>query len=207
MLTPSIKELSTMKLSFKKIAVAFSSLALVVSSTALAQKKSKTSTDWTSPTYSTLGSTYIHEVDLNLSMGQLYNYKHGDNSYSDLTAIGSYNRVIQDQIQVGALAGFSNTYRDRSNDNTMLFTLMGTGTYNFDSNLDESIFATGGIGLAPAYEEDDREFVSAMSFFVGAGKRFKLYEHVHYKPQLRIEKLGSMDTAIRLLFLNVSLMF
>ncbi|MGE0631396.1 MAG: hypothetical protein AB7O96_03240, partial [Pseudobdellovibrionaceae bacterium] len=152
------------------------------------------------------GGNYIHEVDLNLSLGQIHNYKMGKKNHTDMMALGSYNRLYKDKIQVGVLAGFV-TLPDASDDHKMYVTLMGTGTYNLDSDLDESIFATGGIGLAPAFDKDDGEYKSAFSMFVGGGKRFQLFEHVHYKPEIRLEKLGDMDMGIRIVVLNVSLMF
>lgn len=195
----------------KKLALACMALTLIAFGTsAQAQRKTKKSSSeastWTSSSYSTLGSAYIHEVDLNLSQAEIHSFKKGSKSYTDMNAVGSYNRLIQDKIQVGALAGFF-TYPDASDDNKLYFALMGTGTYNLESDLDNSIFGTAGIGLYPSWDKDDGERKSAFSFMVGAGKRFKIFDHVHYKPEFRIEKLGSEDASFRILVLNVSLMF
>ncbi len=152
-----------------------------------------------------MGNGFRHELDLNLSKGYLNTYYNGAKNITDINIAGSYSFDIGRNFQVGGDAGF------QSVDSISHLTAVGTGTYNLDSDYSNSIFFKAGLGLYPvtrinlttAKIEDKNE----VGLFIAAGKRFKIWEHVNYKPFISITKISDLDAQFSIVFLNVSLNF
>lgn len=146
------------------------------------------------------GHVFLNELDLNLSEGFLKTYKIGSKSYTDISVFAAYSYDIGQNIQVGGDVGL------RSFDSTTRFTLVGTGTYNLDSNYSNSIFFKGGLGLYPVDKGTaaSTDIKSEFGLYVAAGKRFKLFDHVNYKPMISIAKISDLDAQITVTFLNIS---
>jgi hypothetical protein len=178
---------------------------------ALADKKTKsTSTarsEAHSPTY--YGSNYKYEVDLNLSQGQIHNYKLGNNSFTDINIGGAFHMALQDNLQVGGEVGLF-SYRETKGtgqSTKTLVQLMGVATYNLEPDFKNSVFVEAGLGLAPAYDKTDGSYGSKFSFFFDVGKRFAIWDHIAYKPEFRLSKYGDQDIEFLVLGLNVSASF
>ena len=152
-----------------------------------------------------MGSGFRHELDLNLSKGYLNTYYNGAKNITDISVAGSYSYDIGSNFQVGGDAGF------QSVDSISHLLLVGTGTYNLDSNYSDAIFFKAGLGLYPvtrviiatAKIEDKNE----VGTFIAAGKRFKIWDHVNYKPFVAITKISDLDVQFTIQFLNVSVNF
>lgn len=141
---------------------------------------------------------FQHEVEINLSEGSLRTYKLAGKSYTDLTLMGAYNHDLGQNVQVGADVGL------RSFDSKTYITLVATGTYNLDANYSDSVFFKGGLGLFPV-SKDNGDIKNEFGLYVAAGKRFKLWDHVNYKPFISIAKISDQDAEIAVQFLNISL--
>ncbi len=147
-------------------------------------------------------SDFLHEVDLNLSQGYFRSAKVGSSTVSDLSILGSYSYDFGQQIQVGADVGL------RSLDSLTRFTLAATGTYNLNPDYANSLFFKGGVGFYPVFKvsaSGNLDNKNELGIFVSAGKRFKIWEHVNYKPSIMILKVSDIDPELTLLFLNISL--
>ncbi len=157
----------------------------------------------TSSTGWSYGNPFKHEVDLNLSQGYFRTTNVGGKNISDLYIAASYSYDIGHNIQVGGDASF------QSYDSTTRLSAVGTGTYNLDANYADSIFFKSGVGLFPVTKltngklEDKNE----IGLYIAAGKRFKLWDHVNYKPVIMIAKISDLDAQFIVQFLNVSLNF
>ena len=156
-----------------------------------------------SPAWST-GSGFKHEVDLNLSEGYFRTYNVGGKNISNLSVFASYSYDIGRNFQVGGDAGFASV------DSTTKLTAVGTGTYNLDADYGNSIFFKAGLGLYPVTKisatgkiDDKNEF----GLYAAAGKRFKIWDHVNYKPFVAIAKISDLDVQFVVQFLNVSFNF
>lgn len=153
-------------------------------------------------------SNYKYEADLNLSRGAVHSYKVGSDSLTDIDARAAFHYTLQNHMQVGgegglvSITGVSGTKRETKT----FLELMGVFTYNLSADHKDSFFGRVGAGLAPAadkYGQYDNKF----SYFFDAGKRFAVWDHVAYKPLLRIAKYGDQDIEFLILALNVSLSF
>lgn len=156
-----------------------------------------------SPVWS-IGTGFKHEVDLNLSQGYFRTYYNGAKNVSDLNIFASYSYDLGQKFQVGGDAGF------QSADSTTKLTIVATGTYNLDADYGNSIFFKAGLGLYPVTKisalgkiDDKNEF----GLYVAAGKRFKIWDHVNYKPFIAIAKISDLDAQFIIQFLNVSFNF
>lgn len=191
----------------KMIFAAFATVLLSFGANAQTRKpvparKMVTPSYQTPATYSssTWGHSFLNELDLNMSAGYLKSYKVGTKSYTDLTLFASYSYDIGHQIQVGGDAGL------QSFDSTTRLTAVGTGTYNMDANYADSIYFKAGLGLYPVDKGTltSSEIKTEFGLYVAAGKRFKIWDHVNYKPQVMIAKISDLDAQITVQFLNVS---
>lgn len=140
---------------------------------------------------------FQHEVDINFSKGYLQTYKVADKSYTDLYVFGSYSHDLGQNVQAGADVGLQTL------DSKTYITLAATGTYNLDANYSDSVLFKGGLGLFPIIKDGDVK--NEFGLYVGAGKRFKLWDHVNYKPMLVVSKISDQDATILVQFLNISL--
>ncbi len=155
--------------------------------------------------YLTGAPTFKHEVDLNLSQGYFRTYYNGSKNISDFNVYLTYSYDFGRNIQIGADGGF------QSVDSVTRFTLFGTGTYNLDADYANSIFFKGGLGLAPISKLNTTsgklDDSNVFAFYAAAGKRFKLWDHVSYKPTIAVVKITDIDVQFQLQFLNISLNF
>ena len=149
------------------------------------------------------GNSFKHEVDLNFSQGYFRTYTVAGKSISDLNIFASYSYDFGHSYQIGGDAGI------QSVDSTTKLTAVGTGTYNLDSDYANSIFFKAGLGLLPITKVSPTgiDNKSDIGFYVAAGKRFKLWDHVNYKPAVVISKISDQDVQFTVQFLNVSLNF
>ncbi len=156
-------------------------------------------------------ASYGEQYELHLSdlEGSYRSYKDTSDgpSYSRFAARGALSRIVMRQVQVGGELGFVSL--SGGNAKISYFELIGFGTYNFDSNLDESFYAKGGLGLYAVRKDspDNGEYENKIGLFFGAGKRFPLWRKVHYSPEIRLTKRGSLDFELSLHFANFSVMF
>ncbi len=147
------------------------------------------------------GSSFLHEFDLNLSEGYLKSYKSGSNSITDFNLFAAYSYDFRSQFQLGGDVGF------QSYDSETRFTLAATGTYNFNQVYADSFFAKGGLGIYPVRKitNGKLENKNELGLYIAAGKRFKIWEHVNYKPFISIAKISDIDPEFTIQFLNISL--
>ncbi|MBC7467610.1 MAG: outer membrane beta-barrel protein [Bdellovibrio sp.] len=149
---------------------------------------------------SSWGHGFQNEFDLNLSEGYFKTYKVGSKSYTDFNVFGAYSYDLGQNIQVGGDVGL------RSYDSSTRITLVATGTYNIEPNYADSVFFKAGLGLYPIDKgsNGNTDIKSEFGLYVAAGKRFKLWDHVNYKPMVKIAKISDLDAEITIQFLNVS---
>lgn len=148
------------------------------------------------------GSSFLHEFDLNLSEGYFKSYKLGSKSITDVALFASYSYDFQSPFQLGSDLGI------RSFDSETRFTLAATGTYNFDQVYASSFFVKGGLGIYPVQKissNGNLENKNELGLYIAAGKRFKIWEHVNYKPFISIAKISDIDPEFTIQFLNISL--
>lgn len=169
-------------------------------------------TSATAPATAPLASSWssfggqTHEIDVNLSKGEIHSYKQGDNSYTDINIFGAYHHYLgKNNLQVGGEGGLM-AYQDGTSSKTLL-ALMGVVTYNLESDLTNSLFGNVGLGLYPAYDKSNFKYDSKFSFMFNVGKRINLWNHVNYKPYFRIMKRGDMDMEFFIEALSFSFMF
>lgn len=152
-------------------------------------------------------SSTLHEAELTLGELSLVSEENlaGDRE-SVITIYGAYNHDWKDTLQWGFEGGLL-PYPDAGGDTKSLFAALGTVTYNLDSNFRNSFFAQGGVGMYPAFDEDDGEFKSAFTFFAGFGKRIEVWGKINYKPYVRIWKKGDEDMSFEIQALNFSIFY
>lgn len=172
--------------------------SLVLSVAANAQKTAGTGS------WSLYGSD-VHEAEVNLSKAEIHSYKIGNNSYTDVNIYAAYNRFLKDNIQLGGEGGLL-SYPDGTSSKTLI-ALMGVFTYNLNRDFSSSPFGKVGVGLYPAYDSNGREPTSKFSFFLDVGKRVPLWNHVTYKPFIRLMKRGDMDMEFLVQALNFSFFY
>lgn len=153
------------------------------------------------PAASGWGSGFTHELDVNFSEGSFKSYKAGTKSISDFNVFATYSHDLMSQFQVGGDIGF------QSVDSVSAFTIAGTGTYNFDADYSNSFFVKAGLGLYPVVKATltGVETKSEFGFYAGAGKRFKIWDHVNYKPSIAVRKVSDADPEFIIQFFNISL--
>ena len=152
-------------------------------------------------------SSTTHEAELTVGRISLVSEENlaGDRE-SVITIYGAYNRDWQNNMQWGFEGGLV-PYPDTGGDTKSLFAAMGTVTYNLDSNYRNSFFGIGGVGMYPAFDDDDNEYDSAFTFFAGFGKRIEMWGKINYKPYLRIWKKGDEDMSFEIQALNFSIFY
>lgn len=172
------------------------------------QRKAAPAPKMVTPAYEQPTTTYswsngfTHEFDINLSSGYLKSYKAGNKSITDVQVSASYSYDFTSAVQLGADVGF------RSFDSESRFTLVGTGTYNFASDYSDAFFAKGGLGLYPVTKTSNTgtpENTNEVGFYIAGGKRFKIWDHVNYKPFIAVQKVSDNDAEFTIQFLNISL--
>ncbi len=124
---------------------------------------------------------------------------------SYLAMRGSLARWIQPQIQAGGEIAFLS--ESGGDDSISYFEVIGFGTYNFDYDIHESFYVKGGLGLYAVLKERSNEYENQVGFFAGAGKRFYLWNKIHYSPEMRFTKKGSLNIELELSFVSFSVMF
>ena len=169
------------------------------------QRKAAPAPKMVTPSYQQPATTYswsngfTHELDVNLSSGYLKSYKAGS---TDFQIFASYSYDFTSAVQLGADVGFG------SFDSQSRFTLAGTGTYNFDSDYSNAFFAKGGLGLYPVTKISSVgtiENKNEIGIYIAGGKRFKIWDHVNYKPFIAVQKVSDNDAEFTIQFFNISL--
>ena len=190
----------------KKIVLVLIPLLIAVSSPAQQRKVTPApkmvTPSYQQPTTYSWSNGFTHEFDLNLSSGYFKSYKLGSKSITDFSIYAVYSYDFMSQIQLGADIGFG------SFDSQSRFTLAATGTYNFNTDYSNAFFAKGGLGLYPVTKISNAgtiENKNELGVYIAGGKRFKIWDHVNYKPGISIQKVGDVDPEITIQFLNISL--
>lgn len=186
----------------KMTLTAFALLAFITS--ANAQQRTRT-TSAPAPTRYSFASNTEHEVVLNASKVAVESYDYGKKR-TDITVYGAYNHHFKDNIQLGGEGGLLPGTSSGGGSKTLI-AAMGVFTYNLDTNLRESFFAQGGLGLYPAFDDDDNDFESKISFFGGFGKRFEMWGKINYMPYFRIWKRGEEDSRFEIQAFNFSIFY
>lgn len=151
-------------------------------------------------------SSVENEVDLTMTNLSLRSYEDaaGDKN-TDINVYGGFHRDWQNNMQLGAEAGLL-SYPDGSDTKTLI-AAMGMVTYNLDSNYRDAFYVQGGLGLHPAYDDDDGEYKSAFSMTASFGKRIEVWGKINYKPYARIAKYGDEDMSFEIQALNFSIFY
>lgn len=195
-----------MKTFVKKLVLA--GFVVVLSSVASAQGR-RTYTPGTNSYGSSLAYGYNNEILTNFTSGSIITEKPCNNSNyprtcKSSTAIvleGAYLHTVTSEIQAGARVIVNNTGDDT------LFTLLALGVYNFDTDFKNAFFAQGGLGIYPVLKNDLSAYESKIGFFIGAGKRFPIWDRINYIPSLSMVKKGDLDFGFDIQFLAFSFMF
>lgn len=194
-----------MKRNFIALMIALIALPLMTQAQqrrAAPTKKTAPST-YSSPSYSTYSyssSSYENEIQAGLTVGT---YTSQD-SISSLQVRGSYARLIQPQLQLGAEASLSSVSGSGASSST--FAGFGFANYNFDTDLTEAFYAKGGLGIF-SISDNNGDNESKFGFMLGGGKRFPLWDRILYNPEVRLFKVGDLDPYFEILFLNLSIHF
>ncbi len=183
------------------ITIATLALAICVN----AQTRNRISPPTAKPTAYSFASNTEHEVVLSPSLISIETYKEGE-SRTDVNAYFAYNRHFKDNVQLGGEGGILSYPDSDGSGNKALFAAIGVFTYNFQTNLRDAFFAQGGLGLYPAYEDNDG-FESKLSFFAGLGKRFEMWGKINYMPYARVWKRGDENTRFEIQALNFSIFY
>lgn len=166
-------------------------------------------------TFTSSGNSQKREFDLNLATGFFKSYKAGKDTVNELGVGGTLLFLIQDQFQLGgeiailSISGAASTTAAggaSTSINGTQTTFVAVGAYNFTRNLEESFYAKLGLGLFPG-RNDKAEIENKFGFYAGIGKRFELFNKINYKPELRINKVGSEDISFTIYLLNTSIFF
>jgi hypothetical protein len=148
----------------------------------------------------------VSEIQIgSLGNGGFSSTKVGTSTISTFALQGSYSRIIQDDIQIGAEVGFSST--SGGTKSTSAVNLAAFGNYNFDSDLKNAFYAKGGLGTF-SVTNSSGDLESKFGFFAGAGKRMPLLDNaIVWNPEFRLFKKGDLDPSFEILLINVSVMF
>ncbi len=157
------------------------------------------------PTSAPFSTTTLHEVVLTPSRISIESYKESK-SRTDITLYGAYNRHFKDNFQLGFEGGLVSSPDSKGGTKTLIAG-MGVVTYNFETNLRNSLFAQGGLGLYPTYQKDDGDFQSKLAFFAGVGKRWEIWGKLNFMPYLRVWKRGGEDVRFEVQALNFSIFY
>jgi hypothetical protein len=181
---------------------------IAAASTAQAQYNSSPR-GYTAPSSYGSSVSYGHsnEIITNFSKGFITSGKNqkGGDTITTIDIQGKYLRVLNANIQIGGLAEIQSF--SGGNSRTLL-TALGIGVYNFDTNLKQSFFVEGGLGIYPVQKEyPSNDYESKIGLYVGGGKRFPIWERVSYIPTAALVKKGDLDFAFDIQFLNFSIMF
>lgn len=180
-------------------------LVLAFSMSAEAQRRNVSSQGW-GPS-----GSYKHEITTNLTRGTFESGKAckdcSSGSTMDLGA--SYLRNWEKNIQFGGMARLRMLSEDTSGTGSSetLLDLAAIGVYNLDSDFRNSIFAKGGLGLFASPKDNGNGFENKLGLFIGAGKRFSIFENVTYTPELRLVKIGDIDLGIQIDLVNFSIVW
>ena len=170
-----------------------------------AQAQTKVRAGSTAPASYSFASTTQHEVVLSPSRIAVESYEERE-TRTDITVYGAYNYHFKDTMQLGFEGGILPGTDSRGKSKAVM-AAMGVFTYNFESNFRDSFFAQGGIGLYPAYDKDDGDKSSELSFFGGFGKRWEMWGKINYMPYLRVWKRGDENARFEFQLLNFSIFY
>lgn len=127
---------------------------------------------------------------------------------SSVAAEVSLARLIARQVQVGGEGGL--TINNSKGNTDMTFALAGFGIYNFSARISNSYFLRGGWGFASHSQSGSsltKTNTTSNRFFFGGGRRFELWHHLSYSPEVRVLLASGESTAIDVRALNFSVLF
>lgn len=194
--------------------------AVALSFSATAQAKPKNSgTKTEKPSFSEESPTrtiaqysaggFTHEIDTFFTRGV---FEVGENckdcdSGTNLAVGASYLHYLKDGFQVGFEAGIQMLSDEYSvtGDSETLFTIVGIGVMNFQSDVKNSFYGKAGVGIYPVI--DGTEYENQFGFQAGLGKRFALWNNVTYKPEFNLMKRGDLDLGFEIRVLNFGISF
>lgn len=151
----------------------------------------------------------VNEITTNLTRGYLDSEKRCSNcsSGTDLYLSGAYNYYWKQGIQIGGEGslGIISSEHSRTGSSETLLSLAAVGTYNLEHDLKNSIFVKAGVGFYPILNDTHSGYDENLGIFVGAGKRFQLWNNISYSPELRLVKKGNLDLGIEISLINLSI--
>lgn len=148
---------------------------------------------------------YNHELQIGIGQGGLTTSKSGKDTLTVIQLHMSYARpMINDRMQLGGEGGFYSTSGGARTQS--YFEAFGFGNYNLTADHRNSIYGKLGLGLF-AVINDKGDYESKFGFMIGGGKRFALWDHVSYNPEMRLFKKGDQDPTFEIQIVNVSIMF
>lgn len=150
---------------------------------------------------------YYHEIVLSGTQAEFTNGQETKASTEKISRISidaDYRYQVFKAVQAGVLLGFQSV--SGASTSYSCLNAFGTLTYNFSEawNISDSLYSTGALGLA---DENCglKDSAKKTAFSVSIGKRFKLFEHVHYMPELGGRKVGDNDAVLFAKLINFSL--
>lgn len=192
----------------KKLIVSIVAVAAAFTSVASAKTKSTSDYSSSAPSYSSYGAPQ-NEITTFLTRGFLTSEKacKDCSSGTSIDVGAAYNYYLKDGFQVGGEAQLQILPKElsRSNSSETLITLVGVGTYNFQSDLKNAFFAKAGLGLYPLLKDNGDGYENKFGLFVGGGKRIQLMDSITYSPEIRLVKKGDIDMGIEIALINFSL--
>lgn len=150
---------------------------------------------------------YYHEIVLSGTQAEFTNGQETKASTEKISRISldaDYRYQVFKAVQAGLQLGFQSV--SGGNTTYSCMNAFGTLTYNFSEawNISDSLYSTGALGMA---DENCglKDSAKKTAFSVSVGKRFKLFEHVHYMPELGGRKVGDNDAILFAKLINFSL--
>jgi opacity protein-like surface antigen len=106
-----------------------------------------------------------------------------------ITLTGEADYFVMPQVEVG-LSVSALDFISGGHASSQIILLAGP-TYNFSTDIDNSIYATAKAGITLSYNGASISNTTAFTWLVGAGKRFQLVSHVSYMPEVLLVNTSS----------------
>lgn len=155
-----------------------------------------------SPISQTYFSDFQYELQTSFSGGGLKSFKSGGETMTEIDIQASVSKLIKNNIQVG---GEVRLYNRSGGGSSSFLEVLGFGVYNIDSNLKQSLYAKGGLGLLNTVNDQGKN-ETKLGVMIGGGKRFPIMDKVTYTPEGRLYLVNG-DTVFQIMALNFSLLY
>lgn len=115
-----------------------------------------------------------------------------DDSSESFEANVRASRFILDRLAVFAQPYFEH-FSPKSGSSRRSFSFLVGPQYSFDADIQNAFYAFAGIGLRNFHSTELSLSTTALKYSVGLGKRFELFEHVYWSPELNFVKYGRAE--------------